>query len=46
MAKAGAPGRDGIAVVKATFRVRIDFEPEFGVTTASGTIELTWNSGV
>lgn len=47
MAKARAPGRVGIAAVKATFTVRIDsFEPEFGVTTVSYAIELAWNSGV
>lgn len=41
-----APGQDSIAEVKATFRVRIDLEPEFGVTTVSCAIELTWSSGV
>lgn len=36
--RARAPGQDSIA--KATFRVRIDLEPEFGVTTVSCASEL------
>lgn len=39
--RARAPGQDSIAKVKATFRVRTDLEPEFGVTTVSCASELS-----